>query len=239
MEKISDKQITDDPVLDDQITNEQLVPESFEQIVVNVELDHDDASDLDNSDHIKSTDGTCNTTIMSDISITSECTLDKERNLEQDFIEKTTLFVYNNDIQTKIKSMLSINISNDVIELLKIIISHSPDFLYQIMRLLMEIVQDGKIDFNDTQQIIEIIQITIHEISSLSIKKIKNKKYFTTDNCKSVLILLIKILFFNDIIKCDDSYEKTIINIIIKTVGVVDFLNNTKIPFIKQMLCCF
>jgi hypothetical protein len=229
----------DKPITDEINTNIVIdIDEKNDDLCVNnnaiIEYCSLNDSNLDSSESRTQSNNSLDVTMHTHTSINERvCSIQSPESM---FIDQLTLFIYNKTNYNYIKNLLSIDIPDDVIDLIKLILVDDQQTFHDIVQLLLCVIKDEKIDFNDTSEIIEIIQIMIKTIKKISKKKLKYKKYFTVDNCSTIISIMIKIIFHYDIILCDQSYESKINNIVDKTVSIIKFTTGN-ISLIKKLWC--
>jgi hypothetical protein len=133
---------------------------------------------------------------MSDTVSTEVPTTDAS-NVIVDVIEKTFIDIVQNSLTSLIirdKLMKTqVNLSPELIEIVKKILSATPDCFNDIEKAVNEIIKDGKIDSKDIPQLIIVVQKLYQIIYSLKDIKIDAKKRseFTAAVLKYIVHLLI------------------------------------------------
>jgi hypothetical protein len=111
-------------------------------------------------------------------------------------VEKTFIDVMNEALNS-IVLKVDINLTTELIDIIKKIISLSPNTINDVEKAVTEIVKDEKIDSKDIPQLIIVVQRLYQFIYSLKDKKIDAKKRseFTATVLKFIIQLFCEMFF--------------------------------------------
>lgn len=129
--------------------------------------------------------------------------------------------------------LLSINLTENEINIINLILKNHPELLTNICNNISDILKDKKIDMNDIPKIILLLKDVINLYSTT--KNLKIKKNDVIDFIKNILIILIN----SDIIKIDTEDKVLINNLIILSVQLLETNINMKFNKLCFLpLCC-
>jgi hypothetical protein len=120
-------------------------------------------------------------------------------------VEKTLVDFMNDALSSVILMKTEIKLTPELVEIIKNIISQTPNTLLDIEKAVAEIVKDGKINTKDIPQLIIIVQRLYQVIYNLKDKKIDSKK--RSEFTATALKFIIQILVLNKKIKIDEDKQ--------------------------------
>lgn len=145
---------------------------------------------------------------MSD-SVSTEVPTTDASNVVVEVIEKTFIDIVEKSLTSLIirdKLMKTqVNLTPELIEIIKKILSASPDCFNDIEKAVNEIIKDGKIDSKDIPQFIVVVQKLYQIIYSLKDAKFDAKK--RSEFTASVLKFIVHLLVIERKIKIDEDKE--------------------------------
>ncbi len=146
----------------------------------------------------------CVNIIMSE-TVPNEVPAAEVSNAIVEVVEKTLVDVMNDALSSVILMKTEIKLTPELVEIIKNIISQTPNTLLDIEKAVTEIVKDGKLNTKDIPNLIIVVQRLYQVIYNLKDKKIDSKK--RSEFTATALKFIIQILVLNKKIKIDDDKQ--------------------------------
>lgn len=119
-------------------------------------------------------------------------------------------------VSEEIKKKVNFPLNDNVTDVINKVLKHTPDFLNDIEKTIVEIFKDNKIDSNDVPNLIISLQKLYKLIYKSKDIKLDSKK--SAEVCESVLKFIIRVLVEERKIKLDEDKKAAFLELIDKLI---------------------